>query len=395
MSKQPLRGGVAIGPVAPRWPGVLRSAGASARNALRTEPFVVRTRVLTMLSVEHLSKLYGRTYAVRDVSFEVGRGEVVGFLGPNGAGKTTTLRMIAGFVGATEGRVRIAGVSVVDEPILARRKLGYMPEQCPAYPEMKVAEYLMFRAALKGITRSARRRQVSEVMSVARVSERQGALVGHLSKGFRQRLGLADALLGAPELLVLDEPTSGLDPNQVREVRQVIDDRRGRHTILVSTHVLSEVEATCQRAIVIHRGRLVAHGTLDELRAQRKPKFVDVVLERSKHGRDEAWSSVSKSAVAEDELGEGRTRFRLPIDDVPRPAREGQAGTGGLTLPTVDAWIRELVARGLGIESVAPIGSSLEDAFAMLTTTVDGQLASPSEAEAAEPRSAANVEGEG
>jgi ABC-2 type transport system ATP-binding protein len=322
-----------------------------------------------MLSVERLSKLYGSTYAVRDVSFEVERGEVVGFLGPNGAGKTTTLRMIAGFLGPTHGTVRLGGVNVADEPIVARRKLGYMPEQCPAYPEMKVAEYLVFRAALKGVSRSARRRQVADVMDVARVTDRQDALVGHLSKGYRQRLGLADALLGAPELLVLDEPTSGLDPNQVRDMRQVIDDRRGRHTILVSTHVLSEVEATCERAIVIHRGRLVAHGTLSELRAERKPKAVDVVVVAPNEGApaDGEWQALRTSAVTETALGDGKVRLRLPLDE----AGVERAETEVTAPSTVNAWVTDLVRRGLRLESVAPVGSSLEDAFAALTSSRD------------------------
>ncbi len=312
-----------------------------------------------MLSVTGLSKLYGATYAVRDVSFEVAPGEVVGFLGPNGAGKTTTLRMIAGFVGPTEGSVRIGGLDVQDEPIRARRQLGYMPEQCPSYPEMKVGEYLMFRAALKGVARSARRREVADAMTVAHVADRQQALVGHLSKGYRQRLGLADALLGAPPLLILDEPTSGLDPNQVREVRQVIDARRGRHTILVSTHVLSEVEATCQRAIVIHRGRLVAHGTLDELRAERKPKAVEVVV----LGSEEQTSSLRAIATNQADLGEGRVRLRLPLASARHVEGQGQSAAP----TTTDGWVRELVNRGVRVESVAPVGSSLEDAFAMLT----------------------------
>lgn len=318
-----------------------------------------------MLSVTGLSKLYGATYAVRGVSFEVARGEVVGFLGPNGAGKTTTLRMIAGFVGPTEGSVRIAGLDVVDEPIRARRRLGYMPEQCPAYPEMKVAEYLLFRASLKGVGRSQRRREVADAMTVARVFDRQGTLVGHLSKGYRQRLGLADALLGAPDLLILDEPTSGLDPNQVREVRQVIEERRGRHTILVSTHVLSEVEATCQRAIVIHRGRLVAHGTLDELRAERKPKAVEVVVVAA----GQQLAGLRAVAVSEVDLGDQRVRLRLPLagagDEL---GAAPNVASVGRRLPAVpDGWVSELVGHGLRVESVTPVGSSLEDAFAMLT----------------------------
>lgn len=318
-----------------------------------------------MLSVKCLSKLYGSTYAVRNVSFEVERGEVVGFLGPNGAGKTTTLRMIAGFIGATEGEVWIGGVNVAEDPINARKKLGYMPEQCPAYGEMKVGEYLMFRAALKGLTRSERRREVADVMNVARVDDRQASLVGHLSKGYRQRLGLADALLGAPELIVLDEPTSGLDPNQVREVRQVLEDRRGRHTILVSTHVLSEVEATCERAIVIHRGQLVAHGSLDALRAERKPKAVDVIVDVSSEAAPVTTylETLRDAATAVSTLADGRLRLRLLLG-------ETATSSAGATLRrTVNEWVEELVGRGLSLHSVVPVGSSLEDVFAALTAS--------------------------
>ncbi len=195
-----------------------------------------------MIEVERLSKIYGARYAVRDLDFSVGRGTVVGFLGPNGAGKTTTLRIIAGFLGASAGRVRVAGIDVSEHPLAARGKLGYMPEQCPAYPEMRVHEYLAFRAQLKRVPARNRQAAVQRVMDRVHLAHRAETLIGHLSKGYRQRLGLADALLGDPDLLILDEPTSGLDPNQVREVRQVIRELGEQHTVVVSSQHAPDID---------------------------------------------------------------------------------------------------------------------------------------------------------
>jgi ABC-2 type transport system ATP-binding protein len=221
-----------------------------------------------MIEVEGLTKDYGQRRAVDDLSFRVGAGEVVGFLGPNGAGKTTTLRIVAGFLGPTRGRVMVAGYDVVSEPLRARSQLGYMPEDCPAYPELRVGEYLRFRAELKRLTRGARPRAIERALQLANIAHRRGSLIGQLSKGYRQRLGLADALLASPPLLILDEPTSGLDPNQIREVRDVVRQLAEEHTVVLSTHILAEVEAVCDRALVVHEGRLVAEGTLSELRSR-------------------------------------------------------------------------------------------------------------------------------
>jgi ABC-2 type transport system ATP-binding protein len=218
-----------------------------------------------MIEVSHLSKSYGPVEAVRDISFTVDRGRVVGFLGPNGAGKSTTLRIVAGFLAASAGRVRIAGHDVVDERMRALEKLGYMPETSPLYPEMRVAEYLRFRAELKRVPRARRNAEIGSALERARVKDRADVLIGHLSKGYRQRVGLADALLGSPPLLILDEPTAGLDPNQIREVRALLRDLGESHTVLLSTHILSEVEAVCDRVLVIHEGKLVASGPLEEL----------------------------------------------------------------------------------------------------------------------------------
>ena len=222
-----------------------------------------------LIDVRGLGRSYGSLVAVKDVSFSVGRGEVVGFLGPNGAGKSTTLRMIVGYLGPSTGTIRVNGFDVVEQPMLARKAMGYMPETAPLYPEMRVGEYLRFRARLKHIAPGELGQQVDQVVQKAGIGEVGRALIGTLSRGFRQRVALADALLNNPPLLILDEPTAGLDPNQIHSVRQVIRELGASHTVLLSTHILSEVESTCTRALVIDRGVLVAQGSIAELRRRR------------------------------------------------------------------------------------------------------------------------------
>jgi len=217
-----------------------------------------------MIRVEHLTKVFPGTVAVNDVSFEVAAGEIVGFLGPNGAGKTTTMRIICGYLAPTAGRVEVAGRDVVRDSREARRNIGYLPENCPLYPEMRVDDYLHFRGRLKGLSGRRLRERVAEVKELCGLSGRGRRIIGNLSKGYRQRVGLADALIADPPLLVLDEPTIGLDPNQVREVRSLIRGLAEQHTVLLSTHILTEVEMTCRRVVIINRGRIVA---ADETRA--------------------------------------------------------------------------------------------------------------------------------
>jgi ABC-2 type transport system ATP-binding protein len=222
----------------------------------------------TVIHVSRLTKFYGDYAAVRDVSFDVPRGQVVGFLGPNGAGKTTTLRILAGYLTATSGRAVIDGFDVFWRPVEVRRRIGYMPENCPLYPEMRVVEYLTFRAGVKGLHGRAARRRVEEVIRRCWLDDVRRQLIGTLSRGYRQRVGLADVLVHNPPVLILDEPTAGLDPGQIRETRQLIRELGREHTVLLSTHILSEVEVTCDQAIIINRGRVAAAGPLDELRAQ-------------------------------------------------------------------------------------------------------------------------------
>lgn len=218
-----------------------------------------------MIEVENLTKRYGTVPAVRGLSFAVGRGEIVGFLGPNGAGKTTTMRMLTTYLTPTSGRAKVAGLDVLDAPLEVRRHVGYLPENVPLYPEMRVGEYLSFRAKLKDVPRSKRRSAIDGVLGRCGLREVERRLLGQLSKGFRQRVGLAESLVHDPDLLILDEPTAGLDPIQVREVRALIKELGERHTILLSTHIMSEVEAVCGRVILIARGRIAIDDRLDHL----------------------------------------------------------------------------------------------------------------------------------
>jgi len=221
-----------------------------------------------MIRVERLSKRYGTARAVDRISFEVGRGEIVGLLGPNGAGKTTTMRMLTTFLPPTSGRAALAGHDVLDEPLAVRRSVGYLPENVPLYPEMRVREYLVFRAKLKDVPRARRRSAVDEVLARCALTDVETKVLGHLSKGYRQRVGLAEAMVHDPDILILDEPTAGLDPIQILQVRGLIRELGDRHTILLSTHIMSEVEAVCSRVIVIAQGHIAEDERLDRWKGE-------------------------------------------------------------------------------------------------------------------------------
>jgi ABC-2 type transport system ATP-binding protein len=221
-----------------------------------------------MIHVENLTKYYGDYAAVQDVSFDVPAGQIVGFLGPNGAGKSTTMRILTGYLTATSGKASIAGLDVFWNSVEVRRRIGYMAENCPLYTEMRVEEYLSFRAGIKGIHGALRRRRLDYAIQRCWLKDVRRQLIGTLSKGFRQRVGLADALLALPPVLILDEPTAGLDPAQIRSARELIRELGKEHTILLSTHILSEVEMTCDRVIIINKGRVVASSSLEELARQ-------------------------------------------------------------------------------------------------------------------------------
>ncbi len=221
-----------------------------------------------MIEVHNLSKSYGRYTAVKDISFEVGKGEIVGFLGPNGAGKTTTLRMLTGYLPPTSGSARIAGYDMFRQSLKARRQIGYMPENVPLYEEMRVKEYLTYRAHLKGLSGMKARSYIGEAIDLCSLTDVRRKMIKTLSKGYRQRVGLADALVHKPDLLILDEPTNGLDPNQIRSIRRLIKRLGETHTIMVSTHILSEVEMTCDHVIIIDEGNIKATGSPANLISQ-------------------------------------------------------------------------------------------------------------------------------
>ena len=219
-----------------------------------------------MIQIEHLVKRYGQTLAVDDVCAEIPAGKIVGFLGPNGAGKSTTMRIVTGFMPATSGRVLVGGRDVFGESLAVRGQIGYLPENTPLYPEMRVEEYLDYRGRLYKMGRVDRRRRIGEVCERCGLSGSRRRLVGQLSRGNRQRVGLAQALLHDPPVLILDEPTAGLDPNQITHVRELIAELRGKHTVLLSSHILPEVERSADHVLVIARGKIVAEGSPDELR---------------------------------------------------------------------------------------------------------------------------------
>jgi ABC-2 type transport system ATP-binding protein len=218
-----------------------------------------------MIDVSNLTKRYAGATAVRDVTFSVGRGQIVGLLGKNGAGKSTILKILSCFLPATSGTVRVAGYDVFHEADDVRRRIGYMPENNPLHMEMRVKEYLKFRARLKGLSMGQTRERVDRVLEQCSLKDVHRRIIGQLSKGYKQRVGLADALVHEPELIILDEPTIGLDPNQIRSVRQLIKDLGKRHTILLSTHILSEVEMTCSHVLVLHHGKMLASDSIEGL----------------------------------------------------------------------------------------------------------------------------------
>jgi ABC-2 type transport system ATP-binding protein len=218
-----------------------------------------------MIEVSNLTKRYAGRTAVSDISFTVARGEIVGLLGPNGAGKSTTMRILSCFMPATSGTVRVAGFDVFHDSVEVRRRIGFMPENNPLYPEMRVREYLKFRARLKGLGWKKSRERVATVMEQCALSDVSKRIIGQLSKGYRQRVGLADALVHEPELIILDEPTIGLDPNQIRSVRQLIKSLAGKHTVLISTHILPEAEMMCSRMVIMFDGKILAADTPENL----------------------------------------------------------------------------------------------------------------------------------
>ncbi len=286
-----------------------------------------------MIAVEGVTKRYGALVAVDDLSFEIDRGQVVGFLGPNGAGKTTTMRILAGTLEPDAGVVRIDGRPIGEAPVEAKRRIGYMPESNALYTEMLVSEYLDFAAELRGLTGAERRRALADAVEATGIGGVYYRPIAQLSKGYRQRVGLAAAILHRPEILILDEPTEGLDPNQRLDIRRLIRDLGRDRTVLVSTHVLAEVEATCDRVLIVSRGRLVADGAVaDLLAAQRSgPRYV---VEAEGDGVADALAALPGVVRHETEPVDGRVRVTLHAsgDDDLRPTIFRLAGERGWML---------------------------------------------------------------
>jgi ABC-2 type transport system ATP-binding protein len=308
-----------------------------------------------VIEVQHLTKRYGPVTAVDDVSFRVERGEILGFLGPNGAGKTTTMRMLTGYMPPTEGKAIVAGFDVFEQPIDAKRRTGYLPETPPLYPEMTVRDYLTFVAKIKGVPRSERDARVQTVMERTRVADMAKRHCQKLSKGYRQRVGLAQAILHNPEVLILDEPTAGLDPKQIIETRQLIKELAGDHTVVLSTHILPEVSQTCQRVVIINKGRVVAVDTPDNLTSKlRGSETMYVQVDAMGGDVKSALETVpGVNSVAPADTRGGLAAFEVNSETGRDIRRELAAA---------------IVTRGWGLLELRPLRLSLEEIFLHLTT---------------------------
>jgi gliding motility-associated transport system ATP-binding protein len=319
-----------------------------------------------VIEVQHLTKRYGRVTAVDDVSFRVERGEILGFLGPNGAGKTTTMRILTGYMPATDGKAIVAGFDVFDQPIEAKRRTGYLPETPPLYPDMSVIEYLTFVSKIKGVPAAERRQRVQDVMRKTRVDDMANRLCSKLSKGYRQRVGLAQALIHNPDVLILDEPTAGLDPKQIIETRQLIKQLGGDHTIILSTHILPEVSQTCERVVIINKGRVVAVDTPDNLTSRLRGSET-MYVQVDANGAD-ASSSLGRIA--------GVTRV-VESDRKDRVVGYEVESEHGRDIRRELA--KAVVASGWGLLELRPMRMSLEDIFLSLTTEDAATPAAPAE----------------
>ena len=308
-----------------------------------------------MIEVQHVTKRYGPVAAVDDVSFRVEAGQILGFLGPNGAGKTTTMRVLTGYLPPTEGTATIAGFDVLEAPIEAKRRTGYLPESPPLYPDMTVREYLTFIARINGLAASERRARIDLAMERTSVGDVADRHCGKLSKGYRQRVGLAQAILHNPDVLILDEPTAGLDPKQIIETRELIKELAGDHTIILSTHILPEVAQTCERVVIINKGRVVAEDSPDNLTG-RLHGAVTIHLQIDSAGADPADALRAVPGVASVSVGE--------------------PGSDGLAVEVQSAQevdvrrdvANAVVSRGWGLLEMRRARLSLEEIFLQLTT---------------------------
>ena len=312
-----------------------------------------------MIKVEGLTKRYARTVAVDNISFEVDKGQIVGFLGPNGAGKTTTMRVLTCFLPPTSGTANVAGFDVLENPLEVKKRIGYLPETPPVYPEMEVSEYLHFVGRLKGISSADIKSRVDDVTGKCALGDVRSRLIGKLSKGYRQRVGIAQAIIHNPDVLILDEPTSGLDPKQIIEIRELLRALAGEHTIILSTHILSEVEHSCERVIIISSGKLVAIDSVANLTNRLRGSEAVAIEVESPNGqpppgdvqlRLEQVSGVSR--VVAKEPKDGRLIFEVE-------SLQGRHIRADLA--------RTVVQAGWNLNELRSVGFSLEDIFLQLT----------------------------
>ena len=327
-----------------------------------------------MIEVQGLTKRYGRTVAVDSLNFSVQKGEILGFLGPNGAGKTTTMRVLTGFLPPTEGKVTVAGFDVAEQPLEVKKRVGYLPETPPLYTDMRVDEMLMFAGRIKGVPSSDLRARLDMVAEKAAITDVIKKIVGHLSKGYRQRVGLAAALIHDPEVLVLDEPTAGLDPRQIIEVRRLIQNLAGAHTIILSTHILPEAANTCNRVMIINQGKLVAEDTPENLNARLQgTETMKLLVEGPEPQIREALGAIAGvNRITTVPVSEGRVEVSVDMHPGADTRRE---------------LAHTVVSSGWGLLQLSPAGLSLEEIFLKLTTR------EASAEEAAEPVGA-GVEGQ-
>jgi ABC-2 type transport system ATP-binding protein len=319
-----------------------------------------------MIKVEGLTKRYARNVAVKNISFEVGQGEIVGFLGKNGAGKTTTMRVLTCFLPPTAGKASVAGFDVLEQSIEVKKRIGYLPETPPLYPEMEINTYLTFVARLKGIPHAEIQKRVDEVCERTAIADEKNKIIGKLSKGYRQRVGLAQAIIHNPPVLILDEPTSGLDPEQQREARQLIASLSGDHTIILSTHILSEVEQSCSKVIIINNGEIVASDTVANLHNRRS----------------------SKESVRVEVAGAPANQVKQRLEQVPGvasvEARDSKETLAAFDVHSLENYsvrpelARAIVQSGWNLTELRTVGESLEEIFLELTKS---ETAAPKEKE--------------
>ncbi len=321
-----------------------------------------------MIEVDHLTKSYGQARAVNDISFTVEKGEILGFLGPNGAGKTTTMRILTGYLPATSGTARIAGYDVFEQSMEVRRRIGYLPETPPIYPEMSIEDYLAFVARIKGVDAGNISARVDQAMALTNLTDRRRELIKRLSRGYKQRVGIAQAIVHNPDVVILDEPTVGLDPNQIKEVRKLIKGLAGEHTIILSTHILPEVEITCDRVVIINKGQIAAVDTPRNLVNQRQS---------GSHVRITVRETGDSDALLRQALSSIEGIQNIEVNSA-NPANLNEANEGlGLLSASIEVGqgldlrapiAARVVNSGLELLELGTINVSLEDIFMKLTT---------------------------